>query len=87
MPLLRPVHFIKVSHHESMNGTEPTVIEDLIPLVAPDRRERRAVVSTHEADWDSVPDPTTLDLYRRRGTLLDTPSVSRGEAVEIVFAG
>jgi len=85
--LLRPVHFIKVSHHGSMNGTEPSVIEDLMPLVAPDQRERRAVVSTHEDDWDSVPDPPTLDLYRRRCTLLDTRTVSRGEAVEIVFAG
>lgn len=81
--LLDPVHLIKVSHHGSINGTERGVFDTILPLEAPDDRERFAIVSTHDDDWESVPDPDTLDLYGARCTLLDTRSVDRGDAVEV----
>ncbi len=85
--VLRPVHFVKVSHHGSHNGTDDDRFDALMPPESPDGRERHAVVSTHDGDWDSVPDPPTLATYRGRCTLHDTRDVPRGEAVELRFPG
>lgn len=83
--LLRPVHFLKVAHHGSINGTTAEMLETVFPLPAPDDSLRRAVVSTHEHDWESVPNPKTLRAYRERVTLLDTRDVDPGAAIEIAF--
>lgn len=81
--LLEPVHVVKVSHHGSVNGTERGVFDAVLPPDSADGRGRFAIVSTHDDDWDSVPDTDTLDFYSARCTLLDTRSVGRGEAVEV----
>jgi len=85
--LLRPVHFVKVSHHGSHSGTLEELFDDVLPLLPHDDRERHALVSTSEGSWTSVPDDPTLDFYRQRCTLHDTRDVPRGSAVEIVFPG
>jgi beta-lactamase superfamily II metal-dependent hydrolase len=86
--LLEPVHFVKVAHHGSINGTVATVLDTVLPAVSTDGRPRRALVSTHSDDWQSVPDEHTLDLYRHRQdcTLVDTRDVKDGAAVEIRFS-
>jgi beta-lactamase superfamily II metal-dependent hydrolase len=85
--LLRPVHLVKISHHGSHNGTDDEHLDVLLPPQSPDGRARHALVSTHDDDWDSVPDADTLKLYSDRVTLHDTRTVPRGSAVEIRFAG
>ena len=45
--MLKPVHFLKVSHHGSWNGTPPDdLLDEILPPTAPDRRKRSAAVST-----------------------------------------
>lgn len=84
--LLRPVHFVKIAHHGSVNGTDPHVLDTVLPQQPHDSRGRFALVSTHDGDWDSVPDSDTIDLYQGRGcTIFDTRHVSRGEAVVVSF--
>ena len=85
--LLRPVHFVKVSHHGSHNGTHDELFDQLMPPESPDGRPRHAVVSTQDGDWDSVPEVETLATYSSRCTLHDTRTVARGTPVEIVFPG
>jgi glyoxylase-like metal-dependent hydrolase (beta-lactamase superfamily II) len=84
---LRPVHFVKVSHHGSHNGTHEELFDELMPPVAPDGRPRHALVCTHVGDWDSVPDDATLAVYSARAQLHDTREVAPGAAVEIAFPG
>lgn len=65
--LLKPVHFLKVGHHGSWNGTPPPeLLEQVLPVQAPDGRERRALVSTHDGTYTGVPNRETLDELRRR---------------------
>ena len=87
--LLKPVHFVKVAHHGSINGTVAEVLDTVLPALSKDGRPRSAVVSTHLHDWPSVPDENTLDLYRHRQgcTLFDTRDAKDGAAVEIRFPG
>jgi hypothetical protein len=85
---LGPVHFIKISHHGSHNGTFDDRFEEIMPMQSPDGRNRHALVSTHDGDWDSVPDAdVTLPLYSARCTLHDTRSIPRGDSLEISFPG
>lgn len=84
---IRPVHFLKIAHHGSVNGSVPQLVEAAFPEKAPDDRARRALVSTHDQDWPSVPDRATLATYSSRVTLLDTRTVNQGEALEISFPG
>ena len=84
--LIKPVHFVKVSHHGSHNGTFDKLFDDLMPVDSPDGRDRHALVSTHNGDWDSVPDDeVTLPLYSSRCILHDTRDIKRGDSLEIRF--
>ena len=86
--LIKPVHFVKVSHHGSHNGTYDDLFDELMPPDSPDGRDRHALVSTHAGDWVSVPDEVgTLALYSSRCTLHDTRDVARGASLEIRFPG
>lgn len=85
---IRPVHFVKISHHGSHNGTYDELFDDLMPPDSPDGRDRHALVSTHDGDWDSVPDAEgTLSLYSSRCTLHDTRRLAHGASLEIRFPG
>lgn len=86
---IKPVHFVKISHHGSHNGTYEELFEELMPEQSPDGRERHALVSTHDGDWDSVPDQDgTLSHYALpRCTLHDTRTVDLGACLEIRFPG
>lgn len=84
---LRPVHFVKVGHHASHNGTpSENVLERILPLRRPDSRRRTALVSTCENTYNGVPDHDTLArLERRVDALVQTTQVAVGSAVEIPF--
>ncbi len=62
--MLTPVHFIKVSHHGSHNGT-PSVelLDKILPLDRLDNRRRVALVSTWEGTYNNVPDEDTLKRF------------------------
>lgn len=86
--LLEPAHFVKISHHGSVNGTVAEILDVVFPVDDPDGKPRRALVSTHDDDWKSVPDPDTLKAYRHHDCeLFDTRTVEPGQAVEIAFEG
>jgi hypothetical protein len=87
LDLLRPVHLVKISHHGSVNGTVDEVLDIAMPPVAPDARPRHAILSTHDGDWDSVPDDDTIALYAGRCTLHDTRQIARGTCLEVRFPG
>jgi hypothetical protein len=65
--VLKPVHFLKVSHHGSWNGT-PTgaILDKILPPAPPDGRERRAAVSTCTGTYHNVPDKDLLELLGQR---------------------
>jgi hypothetical protein len=85
--LLAPVHLVKISHHGSHNGTEDSLLDQVMPPQSHDGRPRHALVSTHDGDWASVPDPDTLSAFTGRCTLHDTRTVEPGKALEIRFPG
>jgi len=84
---LRPVHFVKVGHHASHNGTpSEDVLERILPIRRTDSRKRTALVSTCEHTYNGVPDHDTLArLERRVDALVQTTDVAAGSSVEIRF--
>ncbi|MCK5609174.1 hypothetical protein KAR91_45285 [Candidatus Pacearchaeota archaeon] len=62
--VLSPVHFIKISHHGSHNGTPSSeILNKVLPLDRPDDRRRVALVSTWEGTYNNVPDEDTLKQF------------------------
>jgi beta-lactamase superfamily II metal-dependent hydrolase len=84
---LRPVHFLKVGHHASHNGTpDERILGRILPVRRPDKRPRTALVSTCPGAYNGVPDhDTLLRLERRVDRVVRTDDVPVGEAVEITF--
>jgi beta-lactamase superfamily II metal-dependent hydrolase len=84
---LRPVHFLKVGHHASHNGTPPDeLLERILPRRPQDDRQRYALVSTCAGTYAGVPDrATTARLRRRVDRIVTTNRVAVGKAVELVF--
>jgi len=85
--LLAPVHFLKMSHHGSHNGTPPDELLGLVLPPAPqDQRERRALVSTHPDAYDSVPDEPTIAAVAGRVTeMRSTTEVGAGNFIDFEF--
>jgi hypothetical protein len=85
---LAPVHFLKVSHHGSHNGTPQTAILDrVLPLTSPDGRNRIAVVSTWREVYGNVPDTATLDELRKRCEVQTVLDISPGGHFDVIFDG
>ncbi|HZI15731.1 MAG TPA: hypothetical protein VE153_35515 [Myxococcus sp.] len=65
--VLKPVHFLKVSHHGSHNGTpDGDLFDAVLPPHPLDDRERRAVISSHGGTYGGIPhEPTNLRLRSR----------------------
>jgi len=72
--VLKPVHFLKVSHHGSVNGTpDPEILDLVLPPVRPDRKKRTAIVSTWDHTYGGIPHAPTDDLIKSRcNTFLST---------------
>jgi beta-lactamase superfamily II metal-dependent hydrolase len=79
--LLSSVHFLKVGHHGSHNGTPGSpLLDTLLPLQPDAGRARKALVSTHEGTYNNVPDGRTLEELSRRCEV-----VRIGEAGDALF--
>ena len=78
--VVKPVHFLKVSHHGSHTGMPPDdILDKLLPMPAPDGRPRRSVVSTYPNTYSGVPDEPTLTELRRRTELKSTTELAPGQ--------
>ena len=82
---LKPVHFLKISHHGSKNGSPLHQLDKVLPQQAPDGRPRFAVVSTREGAYSGVPDTDTLTLINDRAHLDDTRPLNDGGWFEVNF--
>lgn len=71
--VLQPVHFLKVAHHGSHNGT-PTddMFDAILPAVPPDGRKRRAVISTWTDTYSGIPHSPTNSRLASRTKLQST---------------
>jgi hypothetical protein len=83
--LLRPVHFLKISHHGSKNGSPVHQIDKVLPELPADERRRLAVVSTKEGAYSGVPDTDTLTLIASRVHLDDTRTLRGGGWFDVTF--
>ena len=81
------MHFLKVGHHASHNGTpDERILNRVLPVRRPDKRPRTALVSTCPGAYNGVPDHDTLvRLERRVDRVVRTDDVPVGESVEITF--
>ena len=62
--MLKQVHFLKISHHGSHNGTpEPSLLNKVLPIGPQDGRRRVSLVTTWKGTYNNVPDRDTLSLY------------------------
>ncbi len=87
---LKPVHFLKVGHHGSINGTpNDTILKLVLPTKPPDSRKRIALVSTCPGSiYGPVPHgPTLKRIGRNSVRIRSTTEVDRGDAVEEIFEG
>ena len=63
--VLKPVHFLKISHHLSHNGTpEDEILEQILPVHPADSRQRLAVASTYPFTYNKIP---YVDIVERLG--------------------
>ena len=86
--LLQPVHFLKISHHGSHNGTPAVdLVEKIMPNKPPDRRKRKALVSTCEETYGGVPHGDTIKLLKKRCEVRSTEPLENGEYLDVVFEG
>lgn len=68
--VLKPVHFLKVGHHGSANGTPPPeLLDKILPEESEDGRPRFAAVSTCTGSYHGVPHKETMELLASRCTL------------------
>lgn len=65
--LLGPVHFLKISHHGSHNGTPgDDLLQKILPMPSPDGKKRYAAVSTCLNAYNGIPHPKTIDDVKKR---------------------
>jgi len=65
--VLQPVHFLKIGHHGSHNGTpDLELLEKILPMQPHDDKPRSALVSTFEGTYNNVPDEKTLEIIAGR---------------------
>ncbi len=69
---LKPVDFLKVSHHGSYNGTPPL---DLLERVLPGAAQmHQSALSSYRAPYKTIPDAPTLALIQEHSQLVDIRS-------------
>jgi len=86
--VLKPVHFLKVSHHGSHNGTPADdVFEAILPAAPPDNRTREAVISTWEDTYPGIPHAPTNTRLAERATVHSTLDHRDDLFYEVTFAG
>ena len=87
--VLKPVHFLKISHHGSHTGTpESTILNQILPENREDDdKPRKALLSsTKEQVYQNVPDPETVKLIQSRcDELKRVDEIEPGKHVDIEF--
>jgi beta-lactamase superfamily II metal-dependent hydrolase len=86
--VLEPVHFLKVSHHGSHNGTpDGPIIEKVLPKVSPDGWERFAVISSYPGAYSGIPHQATNEELEKRCDALLTTTDSDELYLDVEFPG
>jgi hypothetical protein len=86
--LLKPAHFLKISHHGSKNGSPLEQIDKVFPAQPHDGRRRACVVSTSVGAYPGVPDEDSLALLKARADEYhDTRDIAPGKWHDVVFEG
>ena len=86
--MLQPVHFLKISHHGSYNGTPAAeLLNKILPKRSRSRKSRRAVLSTYKDTYYGVPDAETLALLSGRCTLQSVENLPDGGYLDIELEG
>jgi beta-lactamase superfamily II metal-dependent hydrolase len=89
--VLKPIHFLKVSHHGSATGAPSELqLEVVLPESPPDSRSRYALVSTRSRSkaYPYIPDQHSLSRLRKRcKKVFSTEDKRPGSAVSVSFAG
>lgn len=84
--VLSPVHFLKVSHHGSHNGTPDEQVLDLVMKPSPSGKKRRkALVSTWDDTYGGIPHAPTNTKLEARCKLKSTLDDKTKPSVEQVF--
>jgi hypothetical protein len=85
--MLEPVHFLKIAHHGSENGTPVgDLIDKILPHKPPDSRPRRAAVSTCLDTYPGVPHAMTLRNLAKRCEVYSVLDLKENERyLDVVF--
>ena len=86
--LLKPVHFLKISHHGSHNGTPgDDLLQKILPNPSPDGKTRFAAVSTCLNAYNGIPHTKTInDVKARVKRVYSTLNDSQvGKWVDVTF--
>ena len=85
---LKPVHFLKISHHGSHNGTpHDELLDEFLPVDDPEAYLRHAVVSTCAGSYNGVPHSPTSDKIAERCTVHSTEGLEPGSYFDLEFWG
>lgn len=88
--VLSPVHFLKVAHHGSHNGTpDDDILEAILPAAAHDARRRSAAISLWRDTYSGIPDEPTAARLSSRCELHSTldPENEQELYYELTFEG
>lgn len=82
---LKPVHFLKVSHHGSHNGTPPDkLLNNILPVAS--QASAYAVVSGYLGTYHNVPDDATLNELKGHCALHSVIGMSDGSYLDFEFS-
>ncbi|NMO17670.1 hypothetical protein HPC49_10345 [Pyxidicoccus fallax] len=84
--VLKPVHFLKVSHHGSHNGTpDGDIFDAILPVQPPDGRQRTAVISAYDGTYNGIPHAPTNERLRSRCALSTTLQPGNVPYLDLLF--
>ena len=86
--MLKPVHFLKVAHHGSHNGT-PTddIFEAILPETPSDDKARYAAISTWTDTYSGIPHSLTNSRLATRAKVKSTVDKPNSLYIDFTFEG